>query len=371
MRIANIQREKAMSTEHPWSASSLVPTMSADSLEPALAVTADTIHAVWVSEKTLYHARRVDGQWQTPVRFANGEQPALAAGTDGSLHCAFSHWFLGNCEIYVARWAASGWSLPQLVSRTSGISTHPTLCVAEGDAHITWADTTPGRSTIYYAQPQGVAWANAPIPNGAGSRPTLAIAPAGEIYAAWQDRLAETGCFEVLAAVYRNDAWGVPEIVSDNPTRHSLSPTLAVNAQGTCHLAWQEERNGRYVIRHVERLPGGWSLPVDISCPDNDARLSRIAAAAKGFLQMMWVEGAVLKHRARAAEHRALWWKEEVACADCVSVSDLAIASAPGSGELHALWSAYVDTDQRRLYHASRAPMIRHTVFIPIVAGPG
>lgn len=359
-----------MSTEHPWSASELVPTTSADNQEPALAIIANTLHAVWVSDKTLYHALCVDGQWQAPVRFASGEQPTLAAGADGSLHCAFAQWFLGNCEIYTARWDAAGWSLPQLVSRTSGISTQPAICVSQEDIHVVWADTTPGRSTIYYAQPRGVAWANAPLPNGAGSRPALAISSAGETCVAWQDRLAQTGYFEVFAAVYRAGAWSLPEIISDNPTHHSLSPALAVNAQGTCHLVWQEERNGRYVIRHAERLPGGWALPVDISWPGNDARLSRVATAPKGFLQALWVEGSLLKHRARAAEQRALWWKEEVACADCAGISDLAIAVAPDTGELHALWSAYADTDQRRLYHARRAPMIRHTVFIPIVPGP-
>ncbi len=360
-----------MSTEHPWSARYLVPAALADAQEPALAITAEAVHAVWVSDKTLYHARCLNGQWQTPTRFASGEQPALAAGADGSVHCAFAQWFLGNCEIYALHWGPAGWSLPQLVSCTSGISTQPTLCATQENTHIAWSDTTPGRATIYHAHPEGVAWANAPVPNGAGSQPAIAVSPAGEIYVAWQDRLAETGYFEVFAAVWRDGAWGTPEIISDNPTHHSLHPNLAINAQGTCHLAWQEERDGRYVIRHAERLSGGWAPPVDISWPGNDARLARITTAPKGFLQAMWVEGAMLKHRARAAEQRALWWKEEIACADCPGISDLAIAVAPDTGELHALWSAYADTDQRRLYHARRAPMVRHTVFIPLVPGAG
>lgn len=359
-----------MATDPSWSASRRIQTAAPDCQEPALAATSDAVHAVWVSDKTLYHAHWTNGQWQTPVRFASGEQPALAAGTDGSLYCAFAHWFLGNCEIYMARWDGASWSLPQLVSRTSGVSANPTLCVApDGSTHVAWADTTPGPTTIYHARSLGEAWESMPIPNGTGSRPALAVAPTGELYAAWQDRLAETECFEIMAATYHDGAWSVPEIISDNPAHHSLSPALAINPHGTCHLVWQEERSGKYVVRHVERLPGGWSLPTDISAPGNDARLPHIVAAPKGFLQALWCEGPILKHRARAPEHRALWWAEEVACDNCASVSALAAAITPATGELHAVWSAYVDADHRQLYHASRTPVIRHTVFIPIVSG--
>lgn len=360
-----------MSSESPWSDGRPIPGISVDSQEPVLTSTPDAIHVVWTSNKTLYHSCLTAGRWQEPTLFANGEQPALASGPDGSVHCIFSHWFLGNCEIYHVRWTNNAWSLPQLVSRTSGISSQPALSVAEdGGAHIVWADTTPGASTVYYARPQGNAWANAPIPNAAGSRPVIGLAPSGDIYVAWQDRLAETGRFQVLAAVGRDEVWGVPELVSDSPSQHAINPALAINPQGACHLIWQEERGSTYVIRHAERLAGGWSWPGDISTPSCDARLPRIAAAPKGFLQAMWVEDAALRHRAHPAESKAFWWGGEAACDPCPGVSALAIAISPTSAELHAVWSAYEASDQRRLYHAFRAPVIRHTVFIPIVSGP-
>ncbi|MCX7707241.1 MAG: hypothetical protein N2204_04460 [Anaerolineae bacterium] len=359
-----------MSAEKPWSTATPIPNTPPDSYEPALAPVGDVLHAVWVSNKALYHARYAEGRWTEPLRFANGEQPALAAGPGGALHCVFSHQFLGNSEIYYTRWDGVKWSLPQRVSRTSGASSNPALAVApDGSTHIAWADTTPGESVIYYARPQGVAWAQAPIPNATGSRPAIALTPAGEIIVAWQSRLAETGIFEVVAAVRREEAWSLPEIVSDEPNRHSISPALAVNPQGSAHLIWQEEaRNGIYVIRHAERLPGGWSAPANISASDQDARLPRLAAAPKGFLQAVWAEDASLKHRGRPAEPRALWWGEEVACPDCPGVSSLATAISPATGELHAVWSAYQNLDQRRLYHAFRKALIRHTVFIPIVS---
>ncbi|MGQ9841912.1 MAG: hypothetical protein ACUVR4_15695 [Anaerolineae bacterium] len=364
-----------MSAETPWSTASRIPNTPPDSHEPALAATADALHAVWVSNKALYHARFTEGRWGEPLRFANGEQPSLAAGPGGTLHCVFSHQFLGNSEIYYVRWDGIQWSLPQQVSRTGGASFNPALGIAQdGSSHIAWADTTPGESTIYYARPQGLAWAGAPLPNAPGGRPTIAVAPSGEIVVAWQSRVRapdETDYFEILAAVRREGAWSLPEVVSDVPDRHSISPALAINPQGSWHLIWQEARGSTYVIRHAERLPGGWSAPADISAPGCDARLPRLAAAPQGFFQAVWVEGTILKHRGRPAEPRALWWGEEVACAACPGISGLATAISPATGELHVVWSAYEDSDQRWLYHASRKPLIRHTVFIPIVSRSG
>ncbi len=360
-----------MPADNPWSTANLIPNTPPDSQEPALAAVHDTLHAVWVSNKALYHARYAGG-WGEPVRFANGEAPSLAAGPGGSLHCAFSHLFLGNSEIFYARWDGVRWSLAQRVSRTSGASTHPALTVAQdGSIHIVWADTTPGESTIYHGRPQGSAWAHSPIPNAVGGQPAIAVTPAGEIYVAWQTRLAGTDCFEIMAAVYREGAWSLPEIVSDAPDRHSVGPALAVNPQGAVQLIWQEARGNTYVIRHAERLPGGWSAPADISAPGRDARLPRLAAAPKGFFQAVWAEDAALKHRGKPAEARALWWGEETACAVCPGISNVATAISPATGELHVVWSAYRDQDQRQLYHAYRKALIRHTVFIPIVAGPG
>lgn len=363
-----------MVANSPWSDSRPIPGTPPDSQEPVLTSTADALHAVWVSSKMLYHACLVNGQWQAPSSFASGEQPALAAGPDGSLHCAFSHWFLGNYEIYYTHRGATGkWSLPQAVSHTTGVSSQPALSVTQdGLVYIAWADTTPGPTVIYYARQQGVAWANAPIPNAQGSRPTIAAGPNGEVYIAWQDRLAETESFEILAAICHDDTWSMPQIVSDSSPHHSVSPALAVTPQGTCHLIWQTERAGTYAIRHAEHLPDGWPLPVDLSSPDaGDGRLPRITASSKGFPQTLWLQGTTLMHRARPQTQGALWWTEEVACDTCAVVSSLAACISSASGELHVIWSAYEGSDQRRLFHICRKPLLRNTTFMPIAARSG
>jgi len=363
----------AASPALPWSDADSLAFAPPSSAEPALLVAGEVLHLVFCANKTLYHARTSLGagttQWQTPVRFASGEAPALAATPDGKLHCAFTNWFLGNCEVYCATWDGQKWSLPQVVSRTSGVSTSPALAAgSDGSLHAVWADTTPGSSTIYYGRKADVAWTSGPIPNGPGSYPVLAVAPDGEILVAWQDRLNASGVFELFCAGRKAGVWSIPQIISDTPQRHSLYPKLAFNGAGNCHMVWQEQSGATYVVRSAERLPGGWAPPRDLSDPGTDCRLARIMARSTGIFQAVWACGSSLRHRARPAESRAFWWQAETAQPQCEGISDLA-AAIDGSGVAHLVWSAYNTSSQRQLFYARRTPVAMQGIFIPIVIG--
>jgi hypothetical protein len=115
-------------------------------------------------------------------------------------------------------------------------------------------------------------------------------------------------------------------------------------------------------------------MPVDVSEIGSDCRLARIVAAQSDLFQCLWSCGSALKHRARPGESRAIWWQPETAFGNSPGISDLAIAAAPpapgtGGGELHAVWSAYTQTNERRLYYARRQPVSRQAIFVPIVIG--
>lgn len=363
-----------MPTHRPWSDRSLLTFAPPDSTQPALLVIGDTLHLVFVSSKTLYHARLLladpAAQWLSPVRFASGEAPALASTPDGKLHCAFTHWFLGNCEVYHASWNGQQWSLPELVSRTGGVSTSPALAAGpDGSLHVVWADTTPGRSTVYYGQQRDIAWTSGPIPNGEGSRPALVIGPKSEVIVAWQDRLSATGCYEIFSAERKSDAWSLPRIVSGTPERHSLYPHLAINPGGDCHLVWQEESGRTYAICGAARLRDGWGAPASVSEPGTDCRLGRVVARAADIFQAFWACGSTLKHRGRPTESRAYWWQAETVDATCDGISDLAVALGP-NGDTYAVWSAYFTGDQRQLWYASREPVPMQGIFIPMESGP-
>jgi hypothetical protein len=355
-----------MAVDPNWSPVEELSFVPSNSEQIAVAAGGGIVHLVWAQAKVIYHARRADGAWSAPVKVAAGEQPSLAVTAEGVAYCAHANWFIGNREIYMTAYRDGKWALPALVSRTTGQSSDPALVAAsDGKLHLAWADTTPGDSVIYYAQFDGQNWPHAPLPNGKGSRPSVA-ASADAVHAAWQDRPASSaaGAFDVFASVRANGGeWALPHIVSDTRDLHSLLPRLGVSAGGACHVVWQEERDGLFVIRHAERWPEGWTEPVDVSDPLVDARLARIMPNRLGQMQIMWCEGNLLKHRLRG--EKAKWQPAEVACEECAGLSELA-ATMSDKGELHAVFTRYPNGD-RHTYYLRRKPIERQKVFLPVV----
>ena len=243
-----------MTPDSHWSGAQAVPTGPGDCREPAVTVAGEVLHAVWTQGSNLYHACLSGGSWSAPKRVAAGSQAALATAPDGVVHCLFSAQMLGNVEIYHTSWNGAEWTLPEVVSRTSGVSNSPALAVGkDGSLHAAWADTTPGYSTIYYGRRVAAGWTSVPIPNGSGSYPALAVDPGGQIYAAWQSRSPATGRFEVYCA--QSSQWGLglaPEYLSQQPEPFDL-PQSGDHCAG--HWPPRLARGSRRHILHSARRP--------------------------------------------------------------------------------------------------------------------
>lgn len=355
-----------MMADTAWSTNRPVLDTPADGYQPTVAVVADNLHAVWKQDRALWHAWLTENGWSTPIKVAIGEHPALAVTPDGVLHCVFANWLLGNAEIYHARWSGTSWSLPEVVSRTSGVSMYPGVAAdADGVLHAAWADTTSGRAAIYYGRWEDGGWENAPIPNGPGTRPSIAVTTEGDVMVAWQNRLLDTGRFDVFSASLIENRWSLPDNVSDSAQRHSICPQLATNQAGACHLVWQEECDGAFRIRHADRRPNGWSAPAVVSPGEADCRAVRIAANQQGLMQVVWAEGQTLKHRARPGEYEAAWLAEEIASETCAGLAEVATAISP-TGDLQVLWSGYAQNEARQLFHLRRQGIFKHKVFLPL-----
>jgi hypothetical protein len=356
-----------MAAEQNWMLPEGLALLPTGAQQLAVAAGEHSVHLVWVDAKTLYHMQRTGEGWHTPVRIAGGEQPALALGADGSLFCVYANWFLGNRDIYLSTWTHEQWGLSQVISRTTGQSSDPSICIApDGRVHVAWADTTPGYSTIYHGTQDAGGWTYAPAPNGKGSQPTIA-ANADGVFLAWQDRPSSStgGAFDVLATSYRGSDWGLPVMVSDSRESHSLMPHIATNATDRCHLVWQEERDDVYSIRHSNLWPNGWEAPFDVSRPSADARLARVMANQFGLFQILWAEGGVLKHRVRGGEPQGSWWEEEVACEGCSGLQEMA-AAISNSGELHVVLSRWNERGDAQSFYLKRRALERKKVFVPL-----
>lgn len=356
-----------MSSDTPWSANNRIENTDPDGHQPTLAASSGQVHALWSSNQTLYHARLVDGAWSPAVRVASGEQPVVIAAPDSALHCLFVNRFLDVSQVYYIRWDGARWSLPEVVSRTPDSSIRPALALgSDGTLHAAWEDTTPGYPTIYHGTRREYAWSAVPVPNGRGSFPTLGIGRNAEVYLAWQDRLTSSNKFDVFCSLKVAGVWSTPENISDTPSCDSICPRLALSDAGAAHLIWQEEQAGLFGIRSADRQSGSWSQPATLSLPNTDCRLGRLVINRQGYCQALWAEGAQIRHRVRPAQPDATWRATETANGQCDSISDLAVCLA-ATGHLYVVWSGYYSAESRQLYHLQREPIFKHSVFLPIV----
>jgi hypothetical protein len=347
-----------MAFDRFWSNNEPVPDLPADNFQPTVAILSGALHLVWSSNRILYHSVRLDKRWSSPVRIVAGEQPSMVASPDGRLHCLFANPFVGNWEIYHITYWNEKWSLPKPVSRTSGISAHPSIAAdADGLIHAVWDDTTPGESVVYYGR-LGVSeiWNGAPIPNGRGCLPTLVSVAGGDLCVAWQDRTAQNQVFDVYSTTLHEGHWSLPDIVSDSLNAHSLKPSITANARGNVHLVWLEEEASIFEVWHSDKQANVWSRPVKVSTGFEDCRQARIVANPQGYLQVIWIEGNGLHHRVRPPDYNTTWWVPQTAQGEYRELSDLGAVVAP-SGELHVVWSGYGDGESRMLYYAQRSPI--------------
>ena len=243
-----------MTPDSHWTGALLVPTGPGDCREPAVTVAGEVLHAVWTQGSNLYHAYLAGGSWSAANRVATGSQAALATAPDGGVHCLFSAQMLGNVEIYHTTWKEAKWALPEVVSRTSGVSLSPALAIGkDGSLHAAWSDTTPGYATIYYGRCVEAGWTSGPIPNGSGSHPVIAVDPVGQIYVAWQSRSPATDRFEVFCAQNTQGAWSLPDgCLSQQPEPCDLPQPGDHSAK---HLPPRLARGSRRIILHSARRP--------------------------------------------------------------------------------------------------------------------
>jgi hypothetical protein len=360
--------------ENPWSIPDPFPQTTPGDGEPALVTAGERLHLVWAHNQMLYHAYHTeDTGWSSPVQIAMGAAPALAVGAAGSLpadslHCVFQNEFAGNSEIYYAAWDGTSWSLPINISHTSGASSGPALAAGpNGALYAAWTDTTSGEAVVYYAQRGENLWTSLPVPGGRGTLPALAVVPNGDLYVAWQDWRDETQRYDIFCAarLTAGEQWRAPEAVSDSLQAHSINPCLAATPRGTCHIVWQEEHEGIYQICYSDRRPNGWSAPVVVSAPDADCRSPRLASNTLGYLELVWLEGALLRHAVRPPDFDAPWWATETVATDCAALHELSLAISH-AGKPHLTWSAG-PADAGQLYYAERQPLFKHTVVLPII----
>jgi|GEM_PF-3566474 len=241
----------------------------AGALSPQVAVTSEGIvHLVWIQEVSgemsrLVYRRFADGMWSEPETVAEGsvENPRIAVDGLGRLHLVWeegARYKMYGQIMYRVRTGEGTWSEVEDLTESVGVKATPGVTAAsDGSFHLAWSREPWGQDSLWYV------WRK---PDGAWQEP--------EEVREWE--------------------WGeTPAGVGGM----SAGPcaALAVDGDGTVHLAWGENAHvlwgedvqPRGLLRYAERVGGRWSKPADLFYFQKGVSVPTLAMDGEGRLALL------------------------------------------------------------------------------------
>lgn len=348
-----------------WSVPRNVSNSSDRSTNPVvLAGSGEVVHVLWEEDERIFHAIREGNTWRSLRRLATGFQPAAALTSDGVVHMVYSNEFAGQFNVFYVRWDQGTWTLPRMVSKTTGTSAHPAVVIdGLGVVHAAWADTTPGFSILYHGWLEET-WLNEPLHNARGTSPQLAYDQVHSLFRlAYQATPIGSGARDIFYLEGTRYQWSLPENISRSAGAESLSPSMAIDGVGVSHMVWQEQEDVDGHVRYARGTRGNWSQTERISSVGTNVREPKVVVTHGTQLSVVWREGNTVQYR-RRAETSGHWGEATPLVENTNGLGNLDLTGAP-SGELHLVWGGWSPTSDRDVYHSRRDPLLGSKVFLP------
>jgi hypothetical protein len=258
-----------------WNANTVVndDTGGFKQISPCIAVdSSGNAFALWVDYRNgnpdIYFAHRpAGGNWGANVRVnddggtAFQSSPAVVVDGNGTAYAVWEDGRNGPSDIYFSFLpTGSGWQANVKVNDDAGSASQKSPAMAldgSRNAYLVWRDSRNGSDQIFFAyRPSGGSWqTNVRVDDDAGVtykyQPVLAVDPAGNACAAWQDYRNGWPSDPDIYAAYRpanTGTWAANMRVNDDPPNgYQDAPTITVtNLLGinTFWVDWSDARNG-------------------------------------------------------------------------------------------------------------------------------
>jgi len=173
---------------------------------PSIAVSGNNVHVVWRDNRDanieIYYKRSIDGgtNWSSDIRLttntAESWNPSVAVSGD-TVHVVWSdsHISGSNFEIYYNRSINNGtsWGADTRLTNATGASHFPSVAVEGSNVHVVWQDPRPGVSNdIFYihSADNGTTWgSDTNLTNVSGTQKYLpgVVAAGGNVHVVWRD----------------------------------------------------------------------------------------------------------------------------------------------------------------------------------------
>jgi hypothetical protein len=205
------------------------------------------------------------------------------------------------------------WSRAEVVSSESSKGSYrASLAVdANGTIHVAWKDNTnygnSGRDwdIFYKKKTKGGNWTNTEVVStestGTSQCLWLAVDANGTVHIAWKDNTNYSNSGRDWDIFYKKKTkggnWTKMEVVSTESTNTSGCPCLAVESNGTVHVVWSDGSNysgsgSDYDIFYKKKTKGGnWTTTEVVSTESNDdCHEPSLAVDDYGTVHVFWEE---------------------------------------------------------------------------------
>jgi BNR repeat protein len=236
------------------------------------------LYVAWLDgregKSAAYLTRSTDGgrTWETNRRVATGDacpccRAAVATASDGTVYVAWRQVLAGNIrDVVVAKSADHGrtWTAPVRVHADDWVfagcpHAGPALQVDTHDRlHVVWWTGKAKAAGVYYARSDdGAKTFTSAVPLGTAefSQPAhvqLALGPAGEVAAAWDDGTKQVPQIVVRVSLNSGRSFG-PRVPVSAAGRWAGFPVLVLRT-GAISVAWSEE-SVEAAVRAAQAMP--------------------------------------------------------------------------------------------------------------------
>ncbi|KON27466.1 hypothetical protein AC481_04865 [miscellaneous Crenarchaeota group archaeon SMTZ-80] len=315
-----------------WTNIEVVSTESTDwAAFPSVAVDINgTVHVVWMDETNyggsdsivdiVYKFKPNGGDWSTTeVVSTESNQlsyfPSLAVEIDGTVHIVWaensSYGDSGDdYDIFYKMKTIDGyWTTTELVSVESiNDSLYPSVAVDnEGTIHVVWDEfdyegNTDDTEIYYKMKPSGGNWKDYPTEVVSSESTNLTAVPvidvddSGAVHVAWMDLSNYRDSVEDWDIFYKmksgDGIWTTTEVVSSESYNESSWPSLAVEPDGTVHIAWDEftESWDSFVVYKQKSNEGEWTTTELVSTESSDWAFEPSIAVNEGSIHVAWID---------------------------------------------------------------------------------
>jgi hypothetical protein len=316
--------------------------------------------AIWTQFKGVRNVEAASmslaGIWGPPVKWPSAyfqSEPEVAMNEAGEAVAVWEQASQSQETVTASvRTPPGEWGPPETLSPDGAFYTNLDVAVGPaGEAVAVWSDVPTYRSIGGYRiegsfKPAGGHWEpsvtisklSEPGINRDSYSPQVAIAPTGQIVAAWNSYDGDDGRWTIQVAEKQGSHWSAPQTVSGE--RDTSSPKLEASTAGAT-VIWQSEENEKKRIEAANRAGGGWTEPVELSGPESFG--PQIGADGAGAVVAIWSsfhgqEGADVESSALPVGGH---WSEPTSISGPVALDEYSgarLAVAP-NGQTLAAWS--------------------------------